>query len=195
MKSRLSPIKAFAKYTALLAIVGFALSSGLAACGKKSGDSNQLNVGSLVSDGNGVTSTSSVGGYQLNFSVQNIQPSQYGGGFGGYMYAQTYTNLMSIVTVNGQQQQLNTSIIMGNSGYNYQPQVSNINSYTVYHQAACYNQACSDIAFAVTFSTGFAAKQVLIRKSMVENKIVKLAEWDTTTSNLRSVFTMMSEVK
>lgn len=222
----------FVKYGLALSFVAIALSAGLAACGKKSGDNaNTLTVGSLSSDGYAVTSNTSIGGYPVSLVVQNIQPTN--GGTNGLINGQQqcginssgyyvcnqqninntgcyynqynqytcanginggtpYSSLIFTVSINGQQQQLSTSLQFGNSFS--QRQQAQVNGMPVYYEAGCYDQSCTSILLTLVIGGTSDFRQIAIRKDMRQNKIVKLGEWQVTYNNQRSLQQIMTEL-
>lgn len=201
----------YVKYTVAMTVTAFALSASLVACGKKSGDSNTLNVGSLSSDGSSVSSNTSISGYPMSMTVQGITPSNNGyinnqqqcgynnygqyvcgyiNGYGGSAYSAVVFSL----TINGQSQQLQTSLsYLGSSSYSSRSQTT-VGGFQVLYQAACYNSDCSEFLLEIDIGTGYLYRQIAIRKSMSQNKIIKLGEWENSPYNLRSLSTIMGEI-
>jgi hypothetical protein len=225
-KSRSSVFK-FVQYAVTTSLVAFALSSGLAACGKKSGDGeSNLTVGSLKSDGNAVTSNTTLSGYPVSLIVQSIQPTNriagqqqcgynnYGqyvcnqqqqqqqcgyDNYGQYVCNQNqingispYSTLTFTVSINGQQQQLSTTLQL-NGSYGQRGQAQ-IGGFQVLYQAACYAANCADLVLEVVIGGSYDYRQIGIRKDMRTNKIVKLGEWTASWNSLRNIQQIMTEI-
>lgn len=205
---------------AMVSLFGFALSSGLAACGKKSSDSEtNLNVGSLTSDGYAVSSNTTVGGYPLSLVISNIQPA--GTGYvnnqcgyntnGQYVCNQpqqncgyntngqyvcnsigSYSNLIFTIQVNGQSQQLSTTMSYNNT-YTQRNQAQ-VGGFQVLYQAACYTSDCAEVLLEVIVGGSYDYRQIGIRRSNAQNKIIKLGEWQASWNSLRSIQQIMTEM-
>lgn len=167
-----------------LSFFAFVLSSGLAACGKKSNDTNNLTSGSLTSDGFAVSSNTTVGGYPLSLVISNIQPT----GGTGFVNNQCYWN--GYQTVCGQQQQQQQqaqcynqygqyicgngiagaqsliftvqingqsqqlNVAMNSSNGYSQRNQAQVGGFQVLYQAACYTVDCAEVLLEVVVSGG-----------------------------------------
>lgn len=213
----------FLKYGMLLSFLTLALSAGLAACGKKSGDNADatLTVGSLNSDGLAVTSNTTLGGYPVSLVIQGLDPvaatninqqcgynsngawvcgtnSCYTNQYNQYVCGinnntSLYSRLNFTVSINGQQQVLQTYLQVQNGSYAQRGQ-ANIGGFQVFYQAACYTADCADFFLEVVVGSGADYRQIGIRKSLVQNKIVKLGEWSAGWNTLRTLQQLMSEI-
>ncbi|MBX3016798.1 MAG: hypothetical protein KF767_02825 [Bdellovibrionaceae bacterium] len=216
-----NPVWHYVQIGLVISFFAVVLSSGLAACGKKSSDGDtNLNVGSLTSDGYAVSSNTTLSGYPVSLTISNIQPTgtghinnqcywngyqqvcnqqancynQYGqyicgGNIGGY------SSLIFTVQINGQSQQL--SAAMNTNGGYTQRSSAQVGGFQVLYQAACYTTDCADVALEVVIGGTHDYRQIGIRRSNSQGKIVKLGEWQLTWNTLssRSIQQMMTELQ
>lgn len=193
-----SPVWHYVQIGVVLSLLAVVLSSGLAACGKKSSDGEaNLQVGSLTSDGYAVSSNTTVGGYPLSLVISNIQPTGT-----GYVNNQCYYSgsqlicpqqqLIFTIQVNGQSQQLSTQMLYNNT-YSQRAQAQ-VGGFQVLYQAACYTSDCAEVLLEVVVGGTYDYRQIGIRRSNAQNKIVKLGEWQASWNNLRSIQQIMSEM-
>ncbi|MFN7729778.1 MAG: hypothetical protein ACK5P7_11530 [Bdellovibrio sp.] len=167
--------------------VGSFLTMGLTACGKKEDNKNtSLNYGSLSSDGQTVTSNSTLGGAPLNLQIRNVQTlGTYGARFD--------------LSVNGAYQMVSQS----------SPQFSNWQQVSQYgsavmmaHASACTDAACSTVYVTVAvYSTygqcGYGSQcQYDIRQYAVKRtngKVSGLREWNlgSNTYGIQSIQAIM----
>ena len=67
-------------------------------------------------------------------------------------------------------------------GYQNGRQQRNIGGFNVLTSSACYDQTCRVVAIEVIFGTGYEYLQVVVKKDLVDNKIVNIGEWRTNNS-------------
>ena len=214
-------MKTWKSILAVFAVAGL-LATGLTACGKKdesAKNGNNLTRGSLSSDGNVVNTNSVIGGYQASISISNIQmygnqygQQQYGGGYydpyysnyqyGGYNSSPT---LNFQATINGQSRSYQTQANVG-GGYDYygSMQYDFLGGYNIEFEAACYQYTCDDVVLHVLISNSnnggyggygvYETKQIAIRKSMRENRIVNMVEYQVSGNQIRTIDQLMREL-
>jgi hypothetical protein len=148
-----------------------------------------LKVGSLVSDGNTVSSTGTLGAYNLNLGIGNItsagagQTTSY-----TYLYGQAAsTNYRVDVVLGGYPTTLvfaptiysfSNAFYGVQTGYNTKA-MTYFGSYVIYYEGKCSTATCETLYLNIIIGYngyGTEAKQIGIKKSMTTNKITAISE-------------------
>ena len=120
--------------------------SGLVGCAKGGGGGSGNIIGNASISGSVVTASNSVNGQPLSVTVSGLQ-SMSNSYYSGYNAG----TLSFSIAINGQSQQLQTSIVTPSS-YN-SAQSANMGNYTVYSMAECVDTACQNVGLVIWIST------------------------------------------
>lgn len=191
----------------VLVFVGVMSSGFLTACGKGGDDSrptnnNNLNSGSLSSDGSTVTSSNStLAGRPIAVTITNITRG-YGGGYPNNYYGGYPNNSYSgygqqsisfVMSVNGQSANLQATT--SESGF-----VTQLGGVYVDTAIGCYDVSCNTVLLAVIvagsggYGGGYEYKEIAIRKNMVNNQVEAVREFQGGTAQMVPINQLMSQM-